>query len=111
MADSVSLYHTATEYVANSLTFSRGSASDVTSVGVYHTTDPADIPAVSDFTIVTLVQPGDPLAEGQNIDVLSLIGPGVGADLSLTAGDYQRFVLIETSTEQIIRRPDVISVI
>lgn len=104
------LYSTATEYLANALTFTRGSVADVVSVGVYHTLDPLEVPAVADFIEVPLVQSPDPLAEGSNIDVISLIGPGVGADLALTAGDWQRWVLVTTATETIIRKVDVVTV-
>lgn len=104
----VSLFTTGTEYVANELTLTRGSVTDIVSVGVYHTTNPATVPTVAQFTAATLVKPGDALAEGTKIDVLSLIGPRGGA--SLAAGDYQRWVLVSTATEDIIRRPDTITI-
>lgn len=108
------IYHTATEYVANELTITRGSVSDIVSVGVYHTTSPNDIPDVSDFTVVSLADgttlPLPPLAETGKIDVLSLIGPR-DADLVLTAGDYQRFVLVTTATEDVIRKVDVLTIL
>lgn len=105
----VDLYHTATEYLANAITITRGSVTDIISVGVYHTLSPTLIPEESDFTVVTLVKPGDPLAQGTNTDVLSLVGPADG-DVVLTAGDWQRWVLVKTSTEVIIRKVDVVEV-
>lgn len=108
------LYNTATEFVANALTLTRGTVSDLLVVGVYHTVNPAEIPTVAQFTEVTLVDGTvDPLpanAEEGVIDVLSLIGSKVGADLALAAGDYQRWVLVQTAQEDIIRRPDTITV-
>lgn len=108
------IFHTATEYVANELTILRGSVSDISAVGVYHTTNPSEIPAVEDFTTVTLVDGvkvnPDPLSEEGKIDVISLIGPASG-DVELVAGDYQRFVLVQTSTENIIRKVDVLEVL
>lgn len=111
----VELYSTATEYVANALTISRGTADDISAVGVYHTTDPDEIPEVDDFTAVTLVDgtgdTPDANSEAGVIDVLSLIGPKEGNDVQLAAGDYQRWVLIQTAAEDIIRRPDTITVL
>ncbi|SET43687.1 hypothetical protein [Nonomuraea wenchangensis] len=108
------IFHTATEYVANAITITRGSVADIVSVGVYHTTDPNSVPSVEDFTSVTLVDgtaaEPDPLAEAGVIDVLSLIGPRNG-EVELTAGDYQRFVLITTATEDIIRKVDVLTIL
>lgn len=108
------IYNTGTEYVANQITISRGNVADITSVGVHHAADPNTVPAVEDFTTVTLVdgtaQDPDPLAEAGKIDILSLIGPKNG-DLTLSAGDYQRFVLIQTATEDIIRKVDTITVL
>ncbi len=109
------IYNTGTEYVANALTITRGSVSDIVTVGVYHTTDPNTIPAVDDFTTVTLADgtadDPDPLAEDGVIDVLSLIGAREAADLALEAGDYQRFILVTTATEDIIRKVDVLTVL
>ncbi|MGI5493893.1 hypothetical protein [Microtetraspora malaysiensis] len=106
------IFHTGTEYLANEITITRGTVSDITAVGVYHAINPNQIPAVGDFTMVTLADgtktPPDPLAEAGKIDVLSLIGPRGGT--TLTPGDYQRYVLIQTATEDIIRRVDVLTV-
>lgn len=106
----VELYHTGTEYVANEITFTRGTSSDITSVGVFHTTNAAEVPEVGDFTAVTLVTSGA-LQEGTKIDVLSLIGPRAGQVNLSVPGDYQRWVLVSTATEDIIRRPDVITIL
>lgn len=108
------IYSTSTEYLANQLTIVRGSVSDIVSVGVYHDVDPDAVPVVGDFTTVQLIDgvanPSDPLAEANKIDVLSLVGPKVGADLQLTPGTYHRFVLITTADEEIIRRIDTVTV-
>lgn len=107
----VEQYSTATEYSANAITLTRGTTADITSVGVFHSIDPNEVPDVTDFTTVTLVEPGDPLADGTNIDVLSLIGPKAGADLILAAGDWQRWVLVSTTSEDIIRKVDVVTIL
>jgi hypothetical protein len=110
----VTLYHTGTEYVANAITMQRGQVSDITSVGVYHTLDPDEIPEVGDFDTVVLVDGingSDPLAQEGVVDVLSLIGPRDG-DVDLpTPGVYQRWVLLVTATEDIIRRPNTIEIL
>lgn len=106
----VELYSTATEYVSNSLTFVRGTAANVTEVGVYHTTDPLEVPAEGDFLQAELILPGDPLAQGTQVDVLTLIGPGPGAHDTLTPGDWQRWIMVKTATEVIIRRKDTVIV-
>lgn len=110
----VQLYSGATEYTANQITISRGTVADIVSVGVFHTSDPAEIPSVEDFTPVTLADgtavPPDPLAEAGKIDVLALIGPRDG-DLVLAPGTYQRYVLVTTATEDIIRRVDTVEIL
>lgn len=106
-----SLFRTATEYIANAITITRGTVSDITAVGVYHNIDPTVIPAVADFKAVQLVKPGEPLAEGTNTDILSLVGPKVGAHLSLLPGDHQRWVLVQTVNEDKIRKVDVVTVL
>lgn len=105
----VELYSTGTEFLANSITLTRGTAADIVSVGVYHSLNPNEVPDEADFTTVTLVEPGDPLADGNNVDVLSLIGPD--GDLALAAGDWQRFVMVKTATETIIRKTDVVTIL
>ena len=108
----VSLYNTATEYVASALSLLRGTAADITGVGFYATAT-SSIPAVGDFTTTTLVDGTGgvvpPLGVAGEIDVLSLIGGG--GDVTLTAGDYQVFILITTATENIIRKVDVLTVL
>lgn len=111
----LTFYAAGTEYAANQITLLRGSAADIVSVGVYHDTDPSVRPEVADFTAVTLVdgteEPLPALAEDGKIDVLSLIGARVSADVTLTPGDYQRWVLISTADEDIIRPVDTITVL
>lgn len=106
------LYHTATEYTANQLTLLRGTVSDIVSVGVYHNIDPNTVPLVSDFTTVTLVDgtttPLPPLAESGIIDVVSLVGPRSGQVNLTAAGTYQRWVLVKTAAEDIIRAVDTV---
>lgn len=108
------IYRTGTEYTANQITLTRGSVSDITAVGVFHSTDPSVIPEVDDFTIVQLVDgtttPPDELAETGKVDILALVGPR-GGNVTLPPGDYQRWVLVVTATEDIIRRPDVLTIL
>lgn len=111
----VQLFNTGTEYVANQITLLRGDVADILAVGVLHLAPSDPVPAVEDFTTVTLVdgtaEPPDPLSEAEKIDVLSLIGPKIGADLALEPGTYQRWVLVQTAAEDIIRRPDTVTVV
>ncbi|MEV1199469.1 hypothetical protein [Microbispora rosea] len=108
------MFRTGTEWFANQVTITRGSVADITTVGVYHSLDPNVVPAVDEFTTVQLAdgtaQPPDQLAEAGKIDVLSLIGPKNG-DIELDPGDWQRFVLLQTATEDIIRKIDVITIL
>ena len=108
-------FTTATEYIANQITILRGTVANITSVGVYHNTDPNIVPTVAQFTTVSLVDgvkdPPDANSETGKIDVLSLIGPKIGAHLDLvTPGDYQRWVLIQTANEDVIRKVDVLTI-
>lgn len=109
----VTLYHTGTEWTSNAITLLRGSVSDIVSVGIYHNTDPTVIPQVTDFTTVQLVDgtatPLPPLAQTGIIDIVSLMGPRAG-DFSLAAGTYQRWAVISTATEDVIRPVDTIEV-
>lgn len=107
----VQIYAAGTEFLANAITLSRGTAADIVSVGVFHSLDPNEMPEVDDFTTVTLVEPGDPLASGNNLDVLSLVGSKAGADFPLAAGTYQRWVLVQTASEDIIRKVDTVEVL
>jgi hypothetical protein len=114
------LYNTATEYTSNAITFTRGGPQNVTAVGVYHNANPNIIPAVVDFTTVQLIDgvadPENPLAQEGVVDVVALIGPKVGADEALAAGDYQRWVLVQTEGvgaypgEDIIRKVDTLTI-
>jgi hypothetical protein len=118
-----SIYSTATEYIANAITLTRGSVSDIVKVGIYVNVSPNTIPAVSQFTTVTLVDGTaggtlPPLAVAGEIDVLTKVGPGSAGppvvppgDLaSLTPGSYQVWILIVTATEAIIRKVDTLTV-
>jgi hypothetical protein len=106
----LTIAHTATEFTANAITLKRGTVADIVTVGVYHNVSPNTVPLVSDFIIVDLVYAPNALADGTNIDILSLIGPRSG-DVTLTAGDYQRWCLVTTATEDIIRKVDVITIL
>lgn len=112
---SVTLYHTATEYTSNAISLLRGVISDITSVGVYHDTNPATIPAVAAFTLVYLAdgtkKPPDPLAVAGEIDVVARIGPKIGADLALAAGVYQRWILVQTTSQDMIRAVDTVVIL
>lgn len=105
----VEIYRSGTEWTANQITLTRGSVDDIVSVGVHHATADEDPPTVDDFTEVTLVSEGDPLAEGDRVDVLALIGPR--GDIQLEPGEYQRYVLVTTESEDIIRRVDTVEVL
>lgn len=113
----VTLYSTATEYLANELTFLRGDSSDIVSVHVHFDLDPNDVPAVADFTEVSLIEAPDPLADGAKVDVVTLVGPGnvglsvAAGDITLTAGDYQLFVMIVTASEIVIRSVDTVTIL
>ena len=111
------LYSTATEYIANTLTITRGSVSDIVLVGIYVNTNPNTIPTVTQFTTVTLVDgtaaSPPPLAVAGQVDVLTKVGPGAAGvtagDLStLTAGSYQVWILVKTGSEAIIRKVDTL---
>ena len=109
-----SLFATATEYVANAITLTRGKVTDIKSVGIYANTNPNQIPTPAQFTTVLLVDgtqyPVPPLGIQGEIDVLTKVGPGGGTvppgDLTLAAGSYQIWILVVTSSEQIIRKVD-----
>jgi len=112
----ITLYHTGTEYTSNAITLLRGSVSDITSVGVYHNTNPNTIPLVSDFITVTLangtLNPPDALAIPGEIDVVALIGPKIGADVNLSSpGNYQRWVIVKTATQDLIRATDTVTIL
>ena len=109
-----------TEYVAQEITFIRGTVGDVNTVGIYLDTDPNASPEVADFSggmsgsnggaIVDLVMSPNPLAEGTKVDILALVGPKTGADLNPAPGDYQVWGLVTTDTEEIIRKTGTLEV-
>ena len=118
-----SLFSTATEYMANALTLTRGQASDIHSVGIYASINPNTVPAPSQFTTVLLVDgtgipPLPPLAVAGEIDAVTKIGPGgtiagttvPAGDLTLTTGSYQVWILIVTASEAIIRKIDTLTI-
>jgi hypothetical protein len=115
----ITLYSTGTEYTSNAITLLRGTSASITNVGVYHNTNPAVVPTVAEFTSVTLADGTNPaspnyaLAIPGELDVVALIGTKSGAQLSLTGGDvtYQRWVLVQTSAEDIIRATDTVTVL
>lgn len=111
---SITLYHTGTRYTYNQVTFLNGTQGDVISVGLYHTTSATYIPVTTDFTTVTLndgtATPPDPLAITGQIDIVGLIGSRGQITNLTTAGDYQRWIYIKTSTEDIIAQVDVVTV-
>ena len=117
---SVSLFSTATEYIANAITLARGSVSDITQVGIYVNTNPNVVPTVTQFTTVQLVDgtatPLPALAVAGEIDVLTKVGPGTtgvtAGDLAaLTAGSYQVWILVKTGSEAIIRKIDTLVIL
>lgn len=111
----IQLYHTGTEYTSNSITLLRGTSASITNVGVYHSTNPAYIPLVTDFISVTLADgttlPPSALAIPGELDVVALIGPKAGAQMNLAVGVWQRWVLVQTSTEDLIRAADTVTVL
>lgn len=109
----VSLYSTATEYIANAITLTRGKPSDITAVGIFTSTNPNTVPTVSQFITTTLVDgtqtPLPNLAVAGEVDVLSLIGPG-GQVTGLATNSYQVWILIQTASENIIRKVDTLTI-
>jgi hypothetical protein len=104
---------TGTEDTRNAITINVGTVDQIISVGLYHTLTPAGSgeapPAPTDFTAAQLVKPGDPLADGNNLDILALIGPKAGT-IVLTPGDWQVWGYIETDRQDIIRPLDVLTI-
>lgn len=109
---------TATIFTANEITLLRGEVGDILEVLAYYSEDPNAVPAYSDYTTVALIDGTEseppPLAEGNKIDILVKIGPGVATtDPVITPGqfvleggggggvvkDHQRFVAIRTADE------------
>lgn len=110
----VGLFSTATEYIANTLTITRGLVTDITAVGIYVNINPAVVPTVGQFTTVALVngvkQPPDANSVVGQIDVLSLVGPRGGNLTGLTTGTYQVFILVSTAVQDIIRKVDTLTI-
>ena len=121
----VSIYSTATEYIANAITLTRGAVADIKSVGIYVNTAPNTVPTAAQFTQVTLVDgtvtPLPPLAVPGEIDVVTKVGPGApvngaipavppGDLATLTAGSYQVWILIRTASETVIRKVDTLTI-
>jgi len=107
MADA-DIWITATEYRRLALTINSGSVGSITGVGMALRSNPNDVPdptgtGMGEFIAVTL-DPAGP-------DIVALIGPKAGQIVPATPGDYQVFVLIRTLTEDIIRRPSVLTVL
>ena len=75
------------------------------------------MPTIANFVTCTLADGTDPLsthyalAVPGEIDVVALIGPKAGADLALAAGTWQRWILVRTAAEDIIRKVDTITVL
>lgn len=115
----ITIYGSSTVYVANEITFDRGTPADVLEVLVYHNEDPNVVPTYGDMTPVEWVGPPDPLAEGSKWDVLSKIGPGVpgstpavpAGHLTLTPGDWQRWIGVRTADEFDLRAVDTVTVL
>jgi hypothetical protein len=126
-----SLFANATEYITNAITLTRGTVSQITGVGIYVNTNPNQVPTVSQFTMVTLMDGTQasppPLAIPGEIDVLTKVGAAVPAgpaqgtppsapaivagDLAtLTPGAYQVWILVRTSAEAIIRKVDTLTI-
>jgi hypothetical protein len=123
MTMAASIFNTATEYIANAITLTRGVVGDIKQVGIYASINPNVIPTVSQFTTVQLVDGTasgtlPPLAVPGEIDVITSVGPGVtgspavpaGNLPSLAPGAYQVFILIITAQEAIIRKVDTLTI-
>jgi len=116
---SATIFSTATEYIANQLTLTRGTVADIVSVGIYVNTNPNIVPDVTQFITVQLVDgtilPKPPLAVTGQVDVVTKVGPGgsgvAAGDLpSLTAGSYQVWILVKTLSENVIRKVDTLTI-
>lgn len=112
----VEQYLHATQYQRNEITLLAGVVGDITSVGVYFDVNPNFSPEVDDFTSVDLVDgTDDPLpALGRvgKIDILQLIGTKSGAHMAIAApGDYQKFVLVQTISEDLMFKLDTVTII
>lgn len=104
------IYRNGTEYTGNQLTLARGNLADITAVGVLHSTDPNVVPAVEDFVDVIVVDETSPLGLAGQLRIITKVGPKSGDEV-LAPGVYQRFLLVQTSDEDIIRKADTIEVL
>lgn len=107
MAD---IFEHATEYRRNRLLITSGFVAQITAVGIALSTDPNAVPDpgisppdMGDYTPITLDDTVSPP------EVVTLIGPR-GGDINPTVGEYQVFILIRTSEEDIIRLPNTLTV-
>jgi hypothetical protein len=108
----VDMFLGGTEWFANEITLLRGTVADITAVGIYHNINPNTVPAIADFITVTLEDGTGPLADAGKIDIMSRIGAKAGAHWNPTvAGDYQRWALIQTADEDIIRKLDTVTIL
>lgn len=108
----VDMFLNGTEWFANEITILRGTVADITAVGVYHNINPNVQPLVTDFIIVTLEPGTGPLAEAGKIDIMSRIGhKSTPHWVPPAAGDYQRWALIQTAQEDIIRKLDTVTIL
>lgn len=113
----IEFYSTATEYAANELTILRGTSADIVSVWVLLDVNPNVVPTPDQFTQVALVEAPDPLADGDKIDVVTLVGPGdvglgvAAGDVQPAAGSYQLFVMVVTAAEVVIRSVDEVVIV
>ncbi len=112
----VTLYHSATEYIAVPITLGRGTVASISSVGMYLDPTLAAIPTVGSFTTVLLVDgttlPLPALGVSGEVDVLALVGPGAGSNFAaLTVTTYQIWILVTTANEQIIRKCDTLTIL
>lgn len=110
------VYANGTEWIACQIAMTRGTFADITQVGVAFTTD-STVPTVAAFTTDTTtnvkkvdgtVTPLPSLAEHGKIDVLALVGAG---GIALPAGDQNMWVLVDTTSEQVIRKAGTVTVI
>jgi hypothetical protein len=109
-------FGTGTDWVFAELTLTRGSVSDIESVGVHMDADPNARPTVAEFSPATLVDgtatyPG-PLAISGRVDIAVRVGArsDVPAALQLSPGDYQMFTCVTTADEDDIRIAGTVTV-
>ena len=108
-----SIPRTGTEYAWAELTLIRGTVTSATPCGIFFTALGADPPAVGVFHDAIMVPPGhEELGDGERTWVTQLVGPDSSApEITLTAGDWQMWVLVTVGNERIIRRPGILTVL